>query len=156
MTTNSRTFFEGTYEGRRFAAILSVDGPYILDIDRSEGVAIGPSEITCCARGVGFRHMQEGWCVAKYGTEPRINLVGMSQIAREELARDFGLPICDMENINNGFGELFNGSAAFEGLCRWVMAHPRLYKKMQRYGRSYMSWPEMVEAWKSKATVMVQ
>jgi len=86
--------------------------------------------------------------------EPRINLVGMSQIAREELARDFGLPICDMENINNGFGELFNGSAAFEGLCRWVMAHPRLYKKCKGTVGAICRGPKW-SSLEKQATVMV-
>jgi len=43
----------------------------------------------------------------------------MSQIAREEWRRDFGLPICDMENIKMASASYSTGRLRLEGLCRW-------------------------------------
>ena len=148
MATATDRFFEKEYEGRRLAAVISADGPYILDIDGHEGVALGASSNAYCKKGGVFGASKEGWWVTKYRNQPRINLVSLSKSAREELAADFGLQILSekFEKDSNRFGS----SAAFQGLCEWAMKHPRLYKRSQQF-QEYLPWVAMVEEQKTKA-----
>jgi len=132
-------FFEDKYEGRRFAALMSGDGPYILDIHGNCGVALGPSSIANLVPdpvlvGWGRRVAGPEWWIVKYHNQPRVCLEGLSGEAREKLAADFGLP------IESGEGRYWD----------WRTIYELLFKKYQSNQRYDLLWVDMVNEWMTK------
>ena len=77
-------FFEKTYERRRFAGIVTENGPYVLDITANRCSALYQSIIVTNGR--------VQWWVAEGDIfNSRIPLNSLSAAARRELAYDFGL-----------------------------------------------------------------
>jgi hypothetical protein len=84
MAAKRPRFFEKIYDGRRFAGIVTADGPYVFDLTAKRGSALYRSTI------VHYGRVQ--WWVAEGGvTNSRIPLNSLSDTARKELACDFGL-----------------------------------------------------------------
>jgi hypothetical protein len=134
MGSISTVFHEVTIGQRRFAGILSADGPYLLDRTTTygHGVALGVSKIADLDPRRDWMADEAGWFVVKYEMEARISLKGMSIEDLLTLARAFGLSIA-------GYGEKdevrgFYASPAWRGLKAWVAAHPRAAK---RYGQCH-------------------
>ena len=81
-------FFEKTYEGRRFAGIVTENGPYVFDIAANRSSALYQSTIVTNGR--------VQWWVAEGDIfNSRIPLNSLSAAARKELAYDFGLSFAE-------------------------------------------------------------
>src|SRR5580700_4592721 len=104
---SSRTFHAAVIGGRRFEAVLSADGPYICC--GLDGVALGSCTSVeqlspCPEAGMGRREVTpQSWWIAKYHTQRRISLEGLSKDERQLLAEEFGIRV----GYEDGFGEPF-------------------------------------------------
>jgi hypothetical protein len=122
---SSRIFHTAVIGGRRFEAVLSADGPYICC--GLDGVALGSCTSVeqlspCPEAGMGRREVTpQSWWIAKYHTQRRISLEGLSKDERQLLAEEFGIRV----GYEDGFGEPFWDCPAFHSLAAWVNKHPR-------------------------------
>jgi hypothetical protein len=90
-------FYVAVIGGRQFDGILSGDGPYIAC--GNDGVALGMcASIEQLGAEIesGLRRrpvMPHRWWIAKYRTQPRISLDGMTDPERRRLADEFGIRV---------------------------------------------------------------
>jgi hypothetical protein len=135
-------FFEKTYEGRRFAGIMTADGPYVFDLTAARGSALYRSTIVHSGR--------VQWWVAEGDIfNSRIPLNSLSDAARKELAYDFGLsfaegearsPIAEQKPIRK--------AAAVEGLIHWMEENRGFVKQRGGDDKLKPDWASMIECWK--------
>jgi hypothetical protein len=143
---SSRTFHTAVIGGRRFEALLSADGPYICC--GLDGVALGScTSIEQLSPGpdawIGGRDVTaHSWWIAKYHTQPRISLKGLSGDERQQLAEEFGIRV----SYEDGFGEPFWDCRAFHSLAAWVKKHPRASARFAGYSAYLPGWHERVRA----------
>jgi hypothetical protein len=90
-------FYVAVIGGRQFEGILSGDGPYITC--GNDGVALGTCasiELLDAEIESGLRRrpvMPHSWWIAKYRTQPRISLDGMTDPDRRRLADEVGIRV---------------------------------------------------------------
>jgi hypothetical protein len=130
-------FFEKTYEGRRFAGIMTADGPYVFDLTAARGSALYRSTIVHSGR--------VQWWVAEGDIfNSRIPLNSLSDAARKELAYDFGLsfaegearsPIAEQKPIRK--------AAAVEGLIHWMEENRGFAKQRGGDNKLKPNWASM-------------
>jgi len=133
-------FYVAAIGGRHFEGILSGDGPAIACGD--EGVALG----TCTSIEqigpeieLGSRRspaMSYSWWIAKYRTQRRISLEGMTDSERRRLADEFGIRVCRELPDAEPFWE----SAAFRSLAAWVERHPRVGERFRNLNAYLPGW----------------
>lgn len=147
MSAKRPRFFEKTYDGRRFAGIVTADGPYVFDLTAKRGSALYRSTIVHSTLE-DFGRVQ--WWIAEGNIcDCRISLASLSAAARRKLAYDFGLsfagvaarsPIVERKSIRK--------AAAVEGLIRWIAENSE--PPTQGRGNSNLDWPSMIARWKAK------
>jgi hypothetical protein len=146
-----RIFHDVEIGGRRFKGWISDGGEPVLIgySSRPHRYAMGSVPI-----GAGSIHYTAGrhfpgttpsgrqqWSVCKYGSgEPRFPADDLSPSQRRALAYEFGLhfplahgeasfdPLAQLDLEREVEFLLFYRSPAFQGLCEWVAAHPRMAK----------------------------
>jgi hypothetical protein len=132
--------YRSTLDGRKFFVGFSVDGPYVSDGE--DGVSIGVSSIVKLATPSQLPDLMNWntkwvlparWVVVKYSDEIRIDLSYLSEQGRLEFSRRFGVPISGRLHGVLDDGALFFQSPAFQALCEWAKAHPRLAKRIEDY-----------------------
>lgn len=149
MGRTSDVFHVFTIEGHKFSALMATDGPYISMTDPSgltSGVSMGVSRVNYFPEDsshLRFGARESGWWLAKYDNQPRINLNGLSESAREEVMRQFGI-LSVRAAIRQHPADAFRNSPAFQGLRDWVQRHPRIAKASLR-SQTYIAWGSMVQ-----------
>lgn len=140
------TFYTTVIGGRQFEGVLSADGPYIsCGID---GVALGRCttiELLSPELGGGVgRHRvsSHSWWIAKYRTQPRVSLNGMSDEERQQLALEFGIRVSDTKSVEERFWD----SPAFRSLAAWVQKNPRAAARYRGYDAYLPGWYEAARA----------
>jgi hypothetical protein len=133
-------FYVAVIGGRQFEGILSGDGPYITC--GNDGVALG----TCASieqlgaeieSGLRRRPvMPYSWWIAKYRTQPRISLDGMTDPERRWLADEFGIRVGRESPDVEPFWE----SAAFGSLAAWIRSRPRVGERFRDYNAYLPGW----------------
>jgi hypothetical protein len=142
MAAKRPRFFEKIYDGRRFAGIVTADGPYVFDLTAKRGSALYRSTI------VHYGRVQ--WWVAEGGvTNSRIPLNSLSDTARKELACDFGLSFSGVAALSPiAEQEQFHKAAAVEGLIHWIAENSG--SPTQHRGDGELDWASMISRWKAK------
>lgn len=98
-------------------------------------VALGPGSIEPDGHG--------GFVLAKYVTQPRAALRGLTEQSANEVAQAFGLPVPGGLMGFLGGGVDFYGSQAALGLAFWFAKHPRKAAQVAGAANLYMGeWPE--------------
>lgn len=149
MGRTSSIFHEFVIEGHRFSAIMAVDGPYLgmtAPDGQYDGVSLGISTVHYFRKvpgDTGIDADKTGWWLAKYGNQPRVDFNRMSEPARKEVMRQFGILFRDLE-VHRDPNVTFRESPAFQGLREWVRKHPRVAKASLR-SQPYIQWGSMVE-----------
>jgi hypothetical protein len=140
-------FFEKTYEGRRFAGIMTADGPYVFDLTAARGSALYRSTIVHSGR--------VQWWVAEGDIfNSRIPLNSLSDAARKELAYDFGLSFAEGEDsLSNYRKRAISQAAAVEGLIHWMEENRGFAKQRGGDDKLKPDWASMIECWKFKREI---
>ena len=140
-------FFEKTYEGRRFAGIMTADGPYVFDLTAARGSALYRSTIVHSGR--------VQWWVAEGDIfNSRIPLNSLSAAARRELAYDFGLSFASIATLSPVIeSERSRSAAAVEGLIRWMEENRGFAKQRGGDDKLKPDWASMIECWKFKREI---
>lgn len=136
-------FYGAQVGGLEFQALVSADGPYIkCGLD---GVALVVSTIRYFTPNTGRFGGVAGWYVVKYRDQARIHLPHFDKKAVETMCLEFGLCHHDkalhIEPANPQTA--FYASQAWQGLVRWVKAHPRLAKRFGQYDSYLPGWYEL-------------
>ncbi len=148
----NRVFHEARIAGMMFEGVMTGSGPS-LSCQMNGGVALG----VCGLRrfqpeAIGTRRPPPaGWWVVKYHGEERIFLPDFSAAAIRELSDEFGVVMLvdgqsyPSERVRQTY---FFTSPAWNGLCRWVAAHPRLAKAASAFDAYLPGWYRraMIEA----------
>jgi hypothetical protein len=140
-------FFEKTYEGRRFAGIVTENGPYVLDITANRCSALYQSIIVTNGR--------VQWWVAEGDIfNSRIPLNSLSAAARRELAYDFGLSFASIATLSPIIeSERSHSAAAVEGLIHWMEENRGFVKQRGGDDKLKLDWASMIECWKFKREI---
>jgi hypothetical protein len=134
------TFYTTEMGGVLFEGIVSGDGPMIYC--EPHGVNIGlctsieklsPSLSSFCKNVPA-----DSWWVAKYKTQPRIDLSRLDRAGRGELARRFGIPF--KSNVNDSI-TMFWESPAGDALVEWMKKYPRKAKAYEAGWVYLHGWP---------------
>ena len=140
-------FFEKTYEGKRFAGIVTENGPYVFDIAANRSSALYQSIIVTNGR--------VQWWVAEGDIfNSRIPLNSLSAAARRELAYDFGLSFASIATLSPVIeSERSHRAAAVEGLIRWMEENRGFAKQRGGDDKLKLDWASMIECWKFKREI---
>ena len=161
----SSTFYQTVIGGVSFQGLMSGDGPAIAlasgrsaPLGRATSIRFVSDErevaemIPASARTLEVETLREvgekSWWVVKYLTEPKIDLSGLSDADRRQLAREFGIAIGD--DYEDQREALFFGSPAFRGLLRWVHEHPKQARKCSTRDGYLNGWYERaLQGWRA-------
>lgn len=140
---HNRIFHAAQIRELAFTGLVTVDGPYITCDSRYGGVALG----VCGLRKFlpdnwDGRKRQEGWWLVKYDDQPKTDLTDLTDVEVAQLSDEFGIVLLDpcgdaSELVRQNY---FFSSPAWEALCCWCRAHPRLAKQMSANEHYLPGW----------------
>ena len=148
--TKGRAFHDVSIDGYRFKGqVLSTGDIAIINVRRSGSLWIDESYVSIGAASIRRCDPLKNttgseWWICKYSSdEPRLDLGGMTEGARNALAYEFGLPLIPINFAHHGNTDpqlpwspaaysnevdLFYKSPAFVSLAKWAKLHPRIAK----------------------------
>lgn len=144
--SRGRIFHDVEIEGVRFQCLVSEDGPVVgrvctRDRFHQGQVHLGVSVLYRLAQRSRYDPPGTGaptWWACKYGpNEPRINLDGLSEAGVLAFSHEFGIALDRGDDPSH---LLFYVSPAFDALCRWAQAHPRMIRRY-RPSPYLRNWP---------------
>jgi hypothetical protein len=115
MDIRRRIFHKATIGGQCFNGVLLNEGPYLF-WGNGANVPIGVAGLRYYVEPpeIGHKPLSPGWWMVKYGKELRMDLHWLTDSDAEKLSSEFGRQ------------EYFYTSPAWDGLRKWVCAHPRM------------------------------
>lgn len=142
----NRVFHTANIGGLDFKASMNDNGPYLCCVQRNKGVALGVSRIRHFHPR--FTPGKEGWWVVKYEAENRIDISCFSEAQASELASEFGLDLwAPIKSSSVTSINAFYQGKAWDSLKAWVVAHPRIAKRIGMNTRQHY-----LPDWYSRAT----
>jgi hypothetical protein len=147
---NNRVFHTVTIHGVRFNGIIGRDGPQLSS-------KRGWTPLVVCAllnfdpeRADHDKPLPSGWWVVKYSDEVRLRLVDFSPAEIQHLAAEFGIAFLGGEDETGPLDRrrvtMFEASPAWDGLRRWVAAHPLI-------ARQHAEDDDYIPGWLNRALV---
>jgi|GEM_PF-2353619 hypothetical protein len=130
MDIRRRVFHKATIGGQCFNGVLLDEGPYLF-WGSGANVPIGVAGLRYYVEPPEIRRkrLEPGWWMVKNGQELRMDLHWFTDANARTLSSEFGIIYLERNYSITIRGEYFFTSPAWDGLRKWVCAHPRMANK---------------------------